>query len=254
MAFVLGIGDRLEKLPIAPGTADVFGRAAAARLDQPRIGDARLGVAEARDLDGVLPAVAEVVDVPQCLCADILDHIAEARLAGVERAVRPARVGNPPSDIAGADYAKPRRSPSWERSITPPAGSSCTPAKPSAAPTSLHSWRRSTVVWAKAGCPDQACRHRARQRADPQSKASRAALAARAHWLTVRWLPKYAPELNDIEVVWHDLKAHHLVHHTFIDAEALDRAIHAAVTSLNTERNVHPLAKQRIFCLGHPPY
>ena len=39
------------------------------------------------------------------------------------------------------------------------------------------------------------------------SKASRAALEARKHWLTVEWLPKYAPELNDIEVVWHDLKA-----------------------------------------------
>jgi hypothetical protein len=24
-----------------------------------------------------------------------------------------------------------------------------------------------------------------------------AALATRAHWLTVEWLPKYAPELND---------------------------------------------------------
>ena len=34
------------------------------------------------------------------------------------------------------------------------------------------------------------------------SKATLAALAARAHWLTVEWLPKYAPELNDIEVVW----------------------------------------------------
>jgi DDE superfamily endonuclease len=33
-----------------------------------------------------------------------------------------------------------------------------------------------------------------------------AALAARSHWLTVEWLPKYAPEFNDIEVVWHDLK------------------------------------------------
>ena len=33
------------------------------------------------------------------------------------------------------------------------------------------------------------------------SKLSRAALAARAHWLTVEWLPKYTPELNDIEVV-----------------------------------------------------
>ena len=40
------------------------------------------------------------------------------------------------------------------------------------------------------------------------SKATRAALAERAHWLTVEWLPKYAPELKDIEVVWGDLKAH----------------------------------------------
>jgi transposase len=44
------------------------------------------------------------------------------------------------------------------------------------------------------------------------SKASWAALAARAHWLTVEWLPKYAPELNDIEVLWRDLKRHHLAH------------------------------------------
>ena len=49
------------------------------------------------------------------------------------------------------------------------------------------------------------------------SKLSMAALAARAHWLTVEWLPKYAPELNDIELVWHDLKAHHLAHQTFAD-------------------------------------
>ena len=78
------------------------------------------------------------------------------------------------------------------------------------------------------------------------SKATLAALTARAHWLTVEWLPKYAPELNDIEVVWHDLKAHHLAHQTFTDADALDRAIRAAVTTLNTERNVNPLVKQRI--------
>lgn len=78
------------------------------------------------------------------------------------------------------------------------------------------------------------------------SKATTAALAARAHWLTVEWLPKYAPELNDIEVVWRDLKAHHLAHQTFTDADALDRAIHVAVTSLNSERNVNPLVKQRI--------
>lgn len=78
------------------------------------------------------------------------------------------------------------------------------------------------------------------------SKATAAALAARAHWLTVEWLPKYAPELNDIELVWRDLKAHHLAHQTFTDPDALDRAIHAAVAALNNERNLHPLAKLRI--------
>jgi hypothetical protein len=78
------------------------------------------------------------------------------------------------------------------------------------------------------------------------SKASRAALAARAHWLTVEWLPKYAPELNDIEIVWHDLKAHHLAHQTFTDAAALDLAIEKAVHDLNRERMPVPLANLRI--------
>jgi transposase len=78
------------------------------------------------------------------------------------------------------------------------------------------------------------------------SKATQAALAARAHWLTVEWLPKYAPELNDIEPVWHDLKAYNLAHKTFSDAETLDTAIHDAVAALNAERYCDPLAKLRI--------
>ncbi len=77
------------------------------------------------------------------------------------------------------------------------------------------------------------------------SKLSRAALAARAHWLTVEWLPKYAPELNDIETVWRDLKAHHLAHQTFKDIDALDQAIHAAVHARNQQRRPHSLAEQR---------
>jgi transposase len=78
------------------------------------------------------------------------------------------------------------------------------------------------------------------------SKASRAALAERAHWLTVEWLPKYAPELNDIEIVWGDLKARHLAHRTFTSAETLDAAIHDAVATLNSERNRRPLERRRI--------
>ena len=78
------------------------------------------------------------------------------------------------------------------------------------------------------------------------SKLTLTALAARQHWLTVEWLPKYAPELNDIEVVWHDLKAHHLAHQTFTDTAVLDRTIHATVAALNKERNVDSLVKCRI--------
>ncbi len=78
------------------------------------------------------------------------------------------------------------------------------------------------------------------------SKASRAALAERAHWLTVEWLPKYAPELNDIEGVWRDLKRHHLAHQTFTGPQDLDCAIHDAVMKLNAERSRHPWANQQI--------
>jgi len=78
------------------------------------------------------------------------------------------------------------------------------------------------------------------------SRATRAALAQRAHWLTVEWLPKYAPELNDIEEVWRDLKRHHLAHQTFTGPEHLDQAIHKVVMNLNTERNRHSLANHRI--------
>jgi transposase len=81
------------------------------------------------------------------------------------------------------------------------------------------------------------------------SKASRAALAERAHWLTVEWLPKYAPELNDIEIVWGGLKARHLAHRTFIDLDSLDSAIHRAVADLNSARNRHPLDRQRISAM-----
>jgi transposase len=77
------------------------------------------------------------------------------------------------------------------------------------------------------------------------SKASRAALDAKP-WLTVEWLPKYAPELNDIERSWRDLKRHFLAHQTFRDPDHLERAIHAAVADLNAERGHHLSTNLRI--------
>lgn len=77
------------------------------------------------------------------------------------------------------------------------------------------------------------------------SKASLAALAARP-WLTVEWLPKYAPELNDIEHSWRDLKQNFLAHHTFRDPDHLNRAIHDTVDNLNNERQNHKCTNPRI--------
>jgi len=77
------------------------------------------------------------------------------------------------------------------------------------------------------------------------SKLTRAALDKRP-WLTVEGLPKYAPELNDIERSWRDLKRHFLAHQTFRSVEELDAAVTRAVDRLNQERTRHLCHNQRI--------
>jgi transposase len=70
------------------------------------------------------------------------------------------------------------------------------------------------------------------------STLSRAALEQRP-WLTIEWLPKYAPELNDIGRSWRDFKRHFLAHRTFRSIEQLDCAVASAVDNLNLERSRH---------------
>ena len=77
------------------------------------------------------------------------------------------------------------------------------------------------------------------------SRATAKALAARP-WLTIEWLPKYAPELNDIERSWRDLKRHHLAHQTFTSVDYLDTQIHHAVAAMNHERMPSPCPKLRM--------
>lgn len=77
------------------------------------------------------------------------------------------------------------------------------------------------------------------------SKLTSRALAERASWLTIEWLPKYAPELNDIERSWRDLKRHHLANRSFADADHLDQAIHHAIATINHARIHHPWADLR---------
>ena len=45
-------------------------------------------------------------------------------------------------------------------------------------------------------------------------------------------------------------KAHHLPHQTFTDADDLDRAIHAAVITLNAERNISSVGQTENLCLA----
>ena len=92
----------------------------------------------------------------------------------------------------------------------------------------------------------QADRARPRQRPDPyqQGLAGRACRAR--YWLTIEWLPKYAPELNDIEEV---LARSETPSSRASDLHRSGRPrprIHEAVINLNTERNRDPLANQRI--------
>lgn len=68
------------------------------------------------------------------------------------------------------------------------------------------------------------------------SRLTRAEIATRP-WLTIEWLPKYAPELNDIERSWRDLKRHFLAHRTFPSVGHLGFAIKHAIIELNRERS-----------------
>ena len=76
------------------------------------------------------------------------------------------------------------------------------------------------------------------------SKLSTAALAARP-WITVEWLPKYAPELNDIERDWRHLKRHFLANQVFRDVNDLDRRVHSAVDEISRSRTSRLLAKSK---------
>jgi len=62
----------------------------------------------------------------------------------------------------------------------------------------------------------------------------------------IDWLSKYAPELNDIERSWRDLKRHFLAHQTFADIDDLDRAIHQGIADMNRERQSRLCTNLRI--------
>lgn len=68
------------------------------------------------------------------------------------------------------------------------------------------------------------------------SHASKKALADRASWLSVEWLPKFAPELNDIERDWKVLKCRYLGNRNYAHELDLEKSIVSAIERLNAER------------------
>ncbi len=114
MALVSWIDDGLEELGIAPGSANVFGRAAALGLDQAGIGETRCWIADALDLDRMFPAIAEVVEIFEGLGAGVLEQLEQACLGRLERAVTaktPAALRWPPADVADPDLPQVRVGP-----------------------------------------------------------------------------------------------------------------------------------------------
>ena len=74
------------------------------------------------------------------------------------------------------------------------------------------------------------------------SKLSTKALLARAHWLTIEWLPKYAPELNDIEHDWEHLKQDEIANLSVGGCpDILEKALVDGINEINKRR----LAKKK---------
>ncbi len=58
-----------------------------------------------------------------------------------------------------------------------------------------------------------------------RSKVVRDYLAAQRNWLTVKWLPAYAPELNPLEDVWANLDGRELANFVADDMDQLQRQV-----------------------------
>jgi DDE superfamily endonuclease len=68
------------------------------------------------------------------------------------------------------------------------------------------------------------------------SHETRRALLSRASWLTVEWLPKFSPELNDIERDWRVLKGRYLGNRNYAHEGDLERSIFKALERFNADR------------------
>lgn len=76
------------------------------------------------------------------------------------------------------------------------------------------------------------------------SHETKKALASRGSWLSVEWLPKFSPELNDIERDWRLLKGKYLGNRNFAHELDLERSLIGALARLNAGRVYESQARE----------
>ena len=106
--FVLrmgGIAGGFQVVGIAWRAADIFRRTTADGIEQERKTVGRHIVEPFFKLDHMVPAVAEVIEIMDCLGAGLVNDIGEARLAGINEllAVIVIGIGDPPMYLASEE-------------------------------------------------------------------------------------------------------------------------------------------------------
>ena len=106
--FVLwmgGIADGVKVFGVARSTAYVFRRTTTGGLEQEGKSFCRRVVEPFFEFDHVVPTVAEVIEVMDCLGASLANDIAKPRFAGINGlvAVIVVWIRNPPPDLTGEE-------------------------------------------------------------------------------------------------------------------------------------------------------
>ena len=115
VVFVRRVGDRGEELSVAWRPAHVLGRAAALGGDELRVKGLRIGLADALDPDGMIPAAAKAVEVMNRPGAGILDQVEERCLRCRPWPAAEVGIGNAPARATSPELVEMAIGPAHRR-------------------------------------------------------------------------------------------------------------------------------------------
>jgi hypothetical protein len=105
--FVLWVGHSFEKVGVAREPTHIFRGTSPDSPDKTRVCGTRDGIIDFLDLDHMVPVVAKVIDVIDCLGADIFERIQQAGFTGGQWAIIIAvRIRDAPADAGGPELVK----------------------------------------------------------------------------------------------------------------------------------------------------